>query len=109
MRILCMSPSSCVFLQRDVSYSADVLSLQIQKGTSSARADNTKSLKGAVLDWITPKGQPLNPPLARNVKIDRGFHHERTGALLCPAGLNWSNSEYELTIIIIWLSHLSQN
>jgi len=104
-----MSPSSCVFLQRDVSYSADVLSLQIQKGTSSARADDTKSLKGAVLDWITPKGQPLNPPLARNVKIDRGFHHERTGALLCPAGLNWSNSEYELTIIIICLSHLSQN
>jgi hypothetical protein len=109
MRILCMSPSSCVFLQHDVSYSADVLSLQIQKGTSSTRADDTKSLKGAVLDWITPKGQPLNPPLARNVKIDRGFHHERTGALLCPAGLNWSNSEYELTIIIIWLSHLSQN
>jgi hypothetical protein len=30
--------------------------------------------------------------LARNVKLDRGFHHERTGALLCPAGLDWSNA-----------------
>src|ERR1700723_3410524 len=64
---------------------------QIQKGSSSARSDDTKSLKGAVLDWITPRGQPLNPPLARNVKIDRGFHHERTGFLLCPAGMNWSD------------------
>lgn len=66
---------------------------QIQKGANSARADDTKSLKSAVLDWITPRGQPLRPPLARNVKTDRGFHHERTGALLCPAGLNWSDSE----------------
>jgi hypothetical protein len=66
---------------------------QIQKGASSARADDTKTLKGAVLDWITPRGQALNPPLARNVKTDRGFHHERTGALLCPAGLDWSSFE----------------
>lgn len=66
---------------------------QIQKGSSSARADDTKSLKAAVLDWITPRGQPLNPPLARNVKTDRGFHHKRTGALLCPAGLDWCNTE----------------
>jgi hypothetical protein len=109
MKMLCMSPSSCILLQCDINYSVDVLSLQIQKGASSARTDDTKSLKGAVLDWITPKGQPLNPPLARNVKIDRGFHHERTGALLCPAGLNWSNSEYELTINIICLSHFTES
>jgi hypothetical protein len=66
---------------------------QIQKGASSARSDDTKSLKGTILDWITPRGQPLNPPLARNVKIDRGFNHERTGALLCPVGLDWVNIE----------------
>jgi hypothetical protein len=65
----------------------------IQKGASSARSDDTKSLKGAILDWIAPRTQPLNPPLARNVKIDRGFHHECTGALLCPVGLDWTNDE----------------
>jgi len=65
--------------------------LKIQKGVSSARSDDTKSLKGSVLEWIVPHGQTLNPPLARNVKIDRGFHHERTGFLLCPAGMNWSD------------------
>jgi len=36
----------------------------IQKGMSGARGDDTKSLKGAVLEWITPKGQALNPPIA---------------------------------------------
>jgi hypothetical protein len=66
---------------------------QIQKGASSARSDDTKSLKGAILDWITPRGQPLSPSLSRNVKSDRGFHHERTGALLCPGGMEWSNLE----------------
>ncbi|KAG2752866.1 hypothetical protein P692DRAFT_201838181 [Suillus brevipes Sb2] len=71
----------------------DVVAELLTKGASGARGDDTKSLKGSVLDWITPKGQNLVPPLARNVKIDRGFHHERTGALLCPAGLDWSHSE----------------
>ena len=66
---------------------------KLSKGVSGARGDNTKSLKGTVLDWITPRGQSLVPPLARNVKVDRGFNHERTGALLCPAGLDWSNPE----------------
>jgi hypothetical protein len=65
----------------------------IQKGLSSARSDDTKSLKGVVVDWITPSGGSLNPPLSRNAKIDRGFHHERTGALLCPVDLDWSNAE----------------
>ncbi|KIM76841.1 hypothetical protein PILCRDRAFT_77388 [Piloderma croceum F 1598] len=75
--------------EEDVAHIAELL----QKGTSSGRADDTKSLKGPILDWITPRGQPLNPPLARNIKTDRGFHHERTGALLCPAGMDWSNTE----------------
>jgi hypothetical protein len=66
---------------------------QVRKGASGARGDDTKSLKGAVLDWIAPRGQVLNPPLSRNVKIDRGFHHERTGALLCPAGMDWHHPE----------------
>jgi hypothetical protein len=48
-------------------------------------------MKGAVLDWIDV---PLNPPLSRNVKTNRGFHHNATGALLCPAGVDWGDPEY---------------
>jgi hypothetical protein len=72
---------------------SDKLLPQIQRGVSSARSDDTKGLKGPILDWITPRGQSLSPPLTRNVKMVRGFFHERTGALLCPAGLDWSNAE----------------
>jgi hypothetical protein len=64
--------------------------IQIQKGVNGARSDDTKTMKSAIIDWITPPGQTLNPALSRKVKVTRGFHHERTGALLCPAGLDWN-------------------
>jgi len=67
--------------------------LKIQKGVSSARSDDTKSLKGVVLDWITPRSMPLVPSLSQNVKTNRGFHHPVTGGLLCPAGLDWNDPE----------------
>ncbi|KAH6916506.1 hypothetical protein BKA70DRAFT_1368536 [Coprinopsis sp. MPI-PUGE-AT-0042] len=63
----------------------------IQKGSSTARADDTKGLKGVIIDWITPRGHNLEPPLMRNVKTDRGFYHDRTGELLCPVGLDWKD------------------
>jgi hypothetical protein len=66
---------------------------KIQKGVASARSDDTKSLKGVILDWIAPEGQHLEPSLSRNVKSNRGFNHDRTGYLLCPAGLDWSDCE----------------
>lgn len=78
---------------------------KIQKGMSSARSDDTKSLKGPVLDWIVPRGQSLQPPLARNIKTDRGFYHEHTGRLLCPAGMDWSDSEY--TVHLCGHDHLA--
>ncbi|KIM57863.1 hypothetical protein SCLCIDRAFT_28496 [Scleroderma citrinum Foug A] len=65
----------------------------IQNGVNGARADNTKGMKAAVIDWITPKGQSLNPHILCNVKAGCGFIHKRTGALLCPAGLDWANTE----------------
>ncbi|KAH6883712.1 hypothetical protein BKA70DRAFT_1446712 [Coprinopsis sp. MPI-PUGE-AT-0042] len=70
------------------------MSAMIQKGANSARSDDTKTLKSAIVDWILPPGgQPLNPPIARNVKMDRGFLHPRTGFLLCPVDLNWQDEE----------------
>ncbi|TFK16792.1 hypothetical protein FA15DRAFT_661908 [Coprinopsis marcescibilis] len=42
---------------------------QIQKGISNARADDTKSLKCTIIEWIAPEGQALNPPLKLGVKV----------------------------------------
>jgi hypothetical protein len=43
-----------------------------------------------VLEWISPPSIPVHPLLSRNVKT-RGYHHPITGALLCPAGLDWND------------------
>ena len=68
-------------------------SLQIQKGSNASRADDTKGMKGAIIDWITPPDRDLVPRLSRKHKFDRGFQHEATGALLCPAGVDWNDPE----------------
>jgi hypothetical protein len=72
---------------------------QIQKGVNGARADDTKSLKGTIINWIAPGGQALEPNLRRTHKFDRGFKHHRTGALLCPAHLDWTNEECVAAIL----------
>ncbi|KAG1900034.1 uncharacterized protein F5891DRAFT_1128737 [Suillus fuscotomentosus] len=51
------------------------------------------TLKSAILEWLVPRGQVVIPPLSRNIKSDCRFNHEVTGALFCPAGLDWSNIE----------------
>jgi hypothetical protein len=85
-----MADMVSISLQMAQSSLLALRSLQVQKGMNGSRADDTKGMKAAIIDWITPKGQTLIPPLNRKIKSDRGFHHERTGALLCPAGMDWS-------------------
>ncbi|KAG1862623.1 hypothetical protein F4604DRAFT_1882268 [Suillus subluteus] len=70
----------------------------ISKGAAGARGDDMKTLKSAVIDWISPKGMAIQPPLHRNSKINRGFNHELTGSLLCPAGLDWKDPDGEMSV-----------
>ncbi|KAG1844471.1 hypothetical protein F4604DRAFT_1516009, partial [Suillus subluteus] len=66
----------------------------ISRGAAGARGDDMKTLKSAVLDWISPKGAAIQPPLHRNSKIDHGFNHKLTRSPLCPTGLDWKDPEY---------------
>ncbi|KAG1886555.1 hypothetical protein F4604DRAFT_1877826 [Suillus subluteus] len=70
----------------------------IGKGAAGTRGDDTKTLKSALLDWISPKGEAIQPPLHRNSKINRGFNHELTGSLLCPAGLDWNDPQTKVNL-----------
>lgn len=88
-----MSIASMVLSGLAVLPMISLTSPQLQKGAASARSDDTKSLKGVILDWIGP----LDPPLSRNVKYNRGFQHDRTGFLLCPPELDWNNPESVVT------------
>ncbi|KAH6913099.1 hypothetical protein BKA70DRAFT_1369812 [Coprinopsis sp. MPI-PUGE-AT-0042] len=88
-QLLSLSPKLeerlCNGTEEDVFHIADLLT----RGSSNARSDDTRSIKAAVIEWITPHGGVLTPPLQRNIKTDRGFHHPRTGELLCPVTLDW--------------------
>ncbi|KAJ3529264.1 hypothetical protein NMY22_g9063 [Coprinellus aureogranulatus] len=68
-------------------YAADMLA----KGANTARADDVKTLKSAVVDWITPEGGSLKPTINRNSKNGRGFQHQVTGRYLCPTDYNWDD------------------
>ncbi|KAH6909687.1 hypothetical protein BKA70DRAFT_1102440, partial [Coprinopsis sp. MPI-PUGE-AT-0042] len=91
-QLLALSPKleECLYngSEQDVYHIAAMVS----KGSANARSDDTRALKAAVVDWITPRGGVLIPPLQRNIKADRGFHHNRTGELLCPATMDWQDS-----------------
>ncbi|KAF8836372.1 hypothetical protein BDN67DRAFT_992145 [Paxillus ammoniavirescens] len=50
-------------------------------------------------DLIQKGGQSLSPHIPCNVKAGHGFNHERTDALLCPAGLDWANTETKTKLI----------
>ncbi|KAG1871699.1 hypothetical protein F4604DRAFT_1926084 [Suillus subluteus] len=80
--------------EEDVIHMGELLG----KGASGARGDDTKTLKSAVLEWLVPRGEVVILPLSRNIKSDRGFNHEITGALLCPAGLDWSDAATKLSL-----------
>lgn len=75
--------------ERESSYN-----LQVGKGAAGAIGDDTKTLKSVILDWISLKGEAIQPPLHRNSKIDHGFNHELTGSPLCPAGLDCNDPQY---------------
>ncbi|KAJ3540193.1 hypothetical protein NMY22_g4405 [Coprinellus aureogranulatus] len=96
-KILSMIPDFEERLMTSSEEEVMAIASMLQKGAASARSDDTKSLKGAVLDWIGP----LNPPLSRNSKCDRGFNHERTGFLLCPPELDWNNPESDFLRISV--------
>ncbi|KAG6904064.1 hypothetical protein DXG01_012839, partial [Tephrocybe rancida] len=73
--------------EEELEHIADLL----QKGAASARSDNTCSLKSVIIDWIMPAGKSLMPLISCHIKRDCGFHHERTGELLCPTRKDWSD------------------
>ena len=80
---------------------------QIQKGINGACVDDTKGVKCTIIDWITPKGQSLTPHIPQNGKAGRGFNHECTRALFCPAGLDWNNSK--CVSYLIWFDLILAN
>lgn len=66
----------------------------MKEGQDGAHSDDTATIKFAIIEML----QLLDPQAAQglkpNIKDNRGFHHNLTGRLLCPAYLDWSDNEY---------------
>lgn len=58
-------------------------------------------MKVAIIDWIAPGHENITPYISRKSKCGRGFNHERTGALLCPTGLDWSDPRYAFILFTV--------
>lgn len=63
-----------------------------------------KGVKGALVDWVTPPNGVLRPPLVRNTKNGRGFHHEETGKYLCPTDYDWTDVKYVFLYDVPWIT-----
>ncbi|KAF7968023.1 hypothetical protein HWV62_32152 [Athelia sp. TMB] len=67
---------------------------KLRKGIAGARSDDSKSIKGDLITWLVPTNEDrLIPPLNHSQKCLRGFHHPRTGMLLCPVDLDWGDAD----------------
>ncbi|KAI6141161.1 hypothetical protein BKA82DRAFT_3977752 [Pisolithus tinctorius] len=62
---------------------------QLQKGADGARGDDTANLKQDIVSWLTDLFHPIEPPLRTTTKDERGFVHDVTGKLICPAEFDW--------------------
>ena len=81
-----------------VSFSFEVLSLSLGAHAKRCLVLFLSSLaiawgmKAVITDWITPPDRDLVPRLSWKHRFDQGSQHEATGALLCPAGVDWNDS-----------------
>ncbi|KAI6143765.1 hypothetical protein BKA82DRAFT_4331182 [Pisolithus tinctorius] len=47
------------------------------------------NLKQDIVSWLTDLFHPIEPPLRTTTKDERGFMHDVTGKLICPAEFDW--------------------
>ncbi|KAL1939912.1 hypothetical protein VTO73DRAFT_9612 [Trametes versicolor] len=60
-------------------------------GSNAARADDTRSIKIAVVEWLADDLKAAGVTLNPKTKPQRGFLNEVTGRLLCPVVLDYDD------------------
>ena len=70
----------------------------MKTGAGNARVDDTNRLKTAIANWLNSERQQPQPLLKPMDKLQRGFHHDVTGRLLCPVDYDWLDLSYASSI-----------
>ncbi|KAK7064900.1 hypothetical protein R3P38DRAFT_3302317 [Favolaschia claudopus] len=69
---------------------------QIGAGLSGSRGEDANTLKKFVIDYLQANTEdPVDPPLPKTTKIERGYNHKLTASLLCPAKKQANDATYE--------------
>ncbi|KIY66227.1 hypothetical protein CYLTODRAFT_444825 [Cylindrobasidium torrendii FP15055 ss-10] len=71
----------------------DNIAAELSSGASNARGTDVKTIKSALVDW-----GDWDPPYKPKDRHSLGFQHPQFGALLCPATMDWSDSEERLSL-----------
>ncbi|KZT20577.1 hypothetical protein NEOLEDRAFT_1025785, partial [Neolentinus lepideus HHB14362 ss-1] len=85
--------------EEDSTSMLNTLAKHLKDGQSKARSDDTSGLKAAIVDWVHEIDDKA-PRVARNSKHGRGFNHPVYGHLLCPAVLDWDDTEVQASLLV---------
>ncbi|KAI0822394.1 hypothetical protein BC628DRAFT_1316876 [Trametes gibbosa] len=63
-------------------------------GSNAARADDTRLIKIAVVEWLADDLKAAGVTLNPKTKLQRGFNNKVTGRLLCPVVLDYDDPRF---------------
>ncbi|KAI9059486.1 hypothetical protein FKP32DRAFT_1579870 [Trametes sanguinea] len=67
--------------------------LQLLVGSNAARSDDTRSIKIAIVEWLSGSLKDAGVVLRPMDKAQRGFNNPVTGRLLCPVVLDFDDEQ----------------
>ena len=70
----------------------------MQTCAKQARGDDTHTLKDSIVEILRVIHGAEAATLSPKQKSTRGFKHELTGRLLCPAGQDWNDPEFVIVL-----------
>ncbi|KAJ3512357.1 hypothetical protein NMY22_g15355 [Coprinellus aureogranulatus] len=92
-RLLSLSPGLEERLNTGSEEEIHYIANTVTKGISQAKSDDTKSLKSAVIDWITPPNEVLKPPLPPKCEA-WPIRRELANGQIVPTGDLWPRFIY---------------
>ncbi|KAI8973086.1 hypothetical protein BD414DRAFT_525063 [Trametes punicea] len=90
--LLHMIPTlSAILIDPNADQPITRVSAALLAGSNAARSDDTRTIKIAIVEWLSGDLQQASVVLHPSNKAQRGFNNPVTGRLLCPIGLDYGD------------------
>ncbi|KAL0564602.1 hypothetical protein V5O48_017440 [Marasmius crinis-equi] len=64
---------------------------ELETGGNNARNDDVNTSKEEIVAWLEARPVPPSPRLNKRTRLFRAFSNDTTGALICPADMDWND------------------